>query len=505
MVENKYHSRKCLTKKGGVVMRRNVTVLLVLCFFVFLSLSYATDWEFQRVVFKHPAEAGGVGGGFHGVVVDPDGKLWIISYKDPSIEIIVNYDNPYLGDDAAPDTGQACPVYIVDPVTGEQVDFSPLYILTMPDGSYDTLWTGSLWNGKGRGISKDRDGNILISSWATIYRIDYKTGNCLNRFIPESAGLPMSSLTEAVQDVDNGLIFCSYVIGSSRPIFMLDDDFNYIGNAADTLGHIDRSLTVTKDGMDLYVGSTWNGMGIEHWHSDLPGVLAYTQVDTFANFDSIRVDSIYNTATGEWEQVEPYYLYDVKMWVESLDWGPDSMLYAGESYVDYSTPATGGRFWIVDPKTKKIVGSFGKPIGNLENEAALNNGGFITPRGVDFSADGQKMYACDFDGAQITEWVKSTGSIEESENVKKGFRLEQNYPNPFNSITVIPFYVEKKQRVKLTVYDMLGRNVFELFDKVVDPGYHRVYFKADGIPAGTYIYKLEVGNFVETKKMLYLK
>lgn len=92
----------------------------------------------------------------------------------------------------------------------------------------------------------------------------------------------------------------------------------------------------------------------------------------------------------------------------------------------------------------------------------------------------------------------------------KIFDLSQNYPNPFNPETSIRYAVPTKNPVRLSIYDMLGREVAILIDQVQDPGTYEV--KWDGkntsglsVGSGVYFYRLQAGSFIKTKKMVLLR
>jgi hypothetical protein len=85
------------------------------------------------------------------------------------------------------------------------------------------------------------------------------------------------------------------------------------------------------------------------------------------------------------------------------------------------------------------------------------------------------------------------------------FSLSQNYPNPFNPSTRIAFSIAKTTRVELRVLDVLGRNVALLVDGEKQPGSYEVEWRAGSLPSGVYLYRLQAGEFVETKRMLLLK
>jgi photosystem II stability/assembly factor-like uncharacterized protein len=83
--------------------------------------------------------------------------------------------------------------------------------------------------------------------------------------------------------------------------------------------------------------------------------------------------------------------------------------------------------------------------------------------------------------------------------------LSQNYPNPFNPSTVIKFTITKHTRVKITLYDLLGREVRVLLEDIKDPGVYSFNFYASGLSSGVYFYRIEAGRYTEAKKMILIK
>jgi ligand-binding sensor domain-containing protein len=83
--------------------------------------------------------------------------------------------------------------------------------------------------------------------------------------------------------------------------------------------------------------------------------------------------------------------------------------------------------------------------------------------------------------------------------------LYQNYPNPFNPATTILYSVSKSSHVTLSISNLLGQEIARLMDSVAEPGIHEITFDATHLPSGVYIYRLQTGEYVESKKMLYLK
>jgi hypothetical protein len=84
-------------------------------------------------------------------------------------------------------------------------------------------------------------------------------------------------------------------------------------------------------------------------------------------------------------------------------------------------------------------------------------------------------------------------------------KLFQNYPNPFNPSTTIKYELPKSSIVRLGVYDMLGREVSVLVNERRDAGVHEVTFDASGFSSGVYFFRLQAGDFIESKKLILLK
>jgi hypothetical protein len=94
-------------------------------------------------------------------------------------------------------------------------------------------------------------------------------------------------------------------------------------------------------------------------------------------------------------------------------------------------------------------------------------------------------------------------------NTPKGYALSQNYPNPFNPSTRIQYTIESAGLVSLKVYDMLGREVATLVNGRQEAGTYTVQFGINngtsGLSSGMYFYRLNVGSFISTKKLVLMK
>lgn len=92
-----------------------------------------------------------------------------------------------------------------------------------------------------------------------------------------------------------------------------------------------------------------------------------------------------------------------------------------------------------------------------------------------------------------------------SKEMPKEFSLSQNYPNPFNPTTNIKFSLPNESRVKLTVYDAIGKEITVLVDGSMNAGSHVVQWNASNYASGVYFFRIEAGTFKMTNKMLLLK
>ena len=87
----------------------------------------------------------------------------------------------------------------------------------------------------------------------------------------------------------------------------------------------------------------------------------------------------------------------------------------------------------------------------------------------------------------------------------KVFVLHQNYPNPFNPSTTIRYSLASESKVIIKVYNLLGQEIKTLVNAMQIAGNHQVTFNAGGLPSGMYLYRIQAGDFIQTKKMILLK
>ncbi len=140
--------------------------------------------------------------------------------------------------------------------------------------------------------------------------------------------------------------------------------------------------------------------------------------------------------------------------------------------------------------------------------------GLRNPDVVALTVAGTYLYAGTFgDGIwrrPLSEMITSVG--HPSAEIPTQFSLQQNYPNPFNPSTTIEYELPKSSEVRLSVYDLLGRELSVLVNEGIDAGVHEVKFDArlpggqgSNCASGIYIYRLTAGAYVESRRMILLK
>ena len=163
-----------------------------------------------------------------------------------------------------------------------------------------------------------------------------------------------------------------------------------------------------------------------------------------------------------------------------------------------------GEFFELTP-TEEIVWKYQNPVDgdNILNQGNQPVGNLQTFRCYKYAQD----YS-GFDGRDLKAGQPLKVNDEISEITK--FKLYDNYPNPFNPITNIMFTISKQEFVTIIIYDILGNKVKTLLNKIMEPGMKSINWdsKDDSnrmVSSGLYFYSIQVGDFIQTKKMLLLR
>jgi hypothetical protein len=148
----------------------------------------------------------------------------------------------------------------------------------------------------------------------------------------------------------------------------------------------------------------------------------------------------------------------------------------------------------------------------LSNGNTLIGWGATNPTLTEVRPDGSKAIVLTFNTGVFSyrafKYELGSGLVgidPVSNQIPEKFELKQNYPNPFNPETNIEFNIHVPGHTRLIVFDVLGRVVNSLVNEHLSAGSYKVNFSGSTLSSGLYFYRLETGNFTETKKMLLVK
>jgi photosystem II stability/assembly factor-like uncharacterized protein len=154
----------------------------------------------------------------------------------------------------------------------------------------------------------------------------------------------------------------------------------------------------------------------------------------------------------------------------------------------------------------------------FEIERSIDNKDFVTRGFVNGSGTSTELHEYSFIEDALNEklfyrlkQLDYNGNYSYSKTIEinsvyaSSFELSQNYPNPFNPTTIIQYAVNSKQLVTLKVYDVLGNEIVTLVNEENPVGEYKITFDASGLPSGIYFYKLQAGDYNQTRKMILMK
>jgi hypothetical protein len=217
---------------------------------------------------------------------------------------------------------------------------------------------------------------------------------------------------------------------------------------------------------------------------------------------TLGVNTKVNDDAGSMHQLVPSISMDVTgnfviVW-EDNRYGQTSPDIIGQRYFSNGNP-NGGNYSIITD---------GPNSGETTPAVCADNSSIIFSWQDDRLSNGWDIYA------KIVNWNWNgvTALIDEGNINPIDFSLSQNYPNPFNPSTNIKFAISDFGFVNLKVYDVLGNEVATLVEKEMPAGEYEVEFNSHSglsgikeLTSGVYFYQLQAGNFIQTKKMLFLK
>jgi streptogramin lyase len=377
----------------------------------------------------------------------------------------------------------------------------------------NNIWTSVPFDGWGYKIAKDptRPGTIWASSGFQALRTDGSYNfTRYNTDFPELD--PQSDLLTTVAADLNGIAW----VGSNQGLFKLNAELGtyqfYSPANSQIPGDNIAPLIVTPDGRLWFANfqsTTTSTYGLCWFDGTNFGIIPQQQTGGLphAQIYDIEMENIQNgyelwiscasrgvavlTVTGTIIPVElSSFSASVNGNNVTLNWSTATETNNSGFYIERSVISNEMRnlFW----ESISFINGTGTTT-ETQSYSYTNNG----------LSSGQYLYRLkqiDFDGT-----FEYSNEVEVVVAVPDKFELSQNYPNPFNPSTKIKYQIATSNPVSLKIYDVLGNEVATLVNELQSTGNYEVTFDASTLPSGIYIYKLQAGSFIETKKMILLK
>lgn len=491
-------------------------LLLFLIQFV-ISLPLAAGipgYYFQELLYDYSSDnsgsysTGDLGTQSHpyGMIEDPGGKRWVGFYAGYSSKFA------RAPGDTLRLTGIRC--FLPD---GNEAEFSPLEFFEFGDGSRDTLYRNSPYNGNCRGISLSEDGHILYTARSTLMKIDYRDGSGIARWHPGMDDKPVRTFVKAAHDPAGEKIYLA-PYPQQESVHILNEDLQLTGTAiarTPTLQNAMITRTTSNGVTQLFSATHAGGKGIFVFESADPGVTPFELVDTLGNYSEMT-DS--NTI---------HYI----AWPSSLDWldREEGIIIFGNDYRAVTEVSSGtappsphaARWFIWDVDTDSMIAIFGAPwyqrddgdpyprevSSSVPNQFLENQAMCMKPSGAYYADPAEKnsLIITDMELNCVQKLIWSETTVRGEDYIPYAFRLDQNYPNPFNPLTNISFYLPSANEISLEIHDLSGRKLQHIFSGRLDAGKHNILFDAGALPSGNYFYTLRVNAFSVTRKMTVIK
>jgi hypothetical protein len=321
----------------------------------------------------------------------------------------------------------------------------------------------------------------------------------------------------------------------------LGDDID--GEAADD--YSGSSVSMNSAGDRVAIGAPYNGFTVaaaghvrvyEYSNNSWTQVGSDIDGEAFSDFsgisvsmcsvgDRVAIGAYGNDGTGNDAGQVRVYEYSNSSWTQI---GSDI---DGEAEWDYS-----GESVSINSAGDRVA------IGAQTNDGTASNAGHV--RVYEYSNSSWTQIGSDIDGEAADDWsgysvsmnsagdrvaigaIGNDGSdsdaghvrvyslielfIDREQLLSDKFTIDQNYPNPFNPVTKLRYAIPKNGLVTIIIYDMLGRQVKTLVNQAQDAGYKSVIWNATNdygkpVSAGLYLYQIQAGEYMQTKKMVLLK
>lgn len=356
----------------------------------------------------------------------------------------------------------------------------------------------------------------------------YFTSNNGTTWTPTNAGINTSIINDLINDGTN------FYAATSTGVFKSTNNGNSWLNIGSSFGSTSYVLSVLKSGNMIYAGTFGAGIYVStnegtNWTAINSGLVNLTIWEMISDGTSIyaatEIAGIFKTSAGgtTWTVSNGGITGSTDLRAISISGGT---IFTGFSGLYKSTD--GASTWtsiLNDGLAGKVIRTiYSYDNGNIVLAGTVNNGLYFSTNG------GANFYAANTGLPSIVEinsisiingtvFIGTTGfgvwrrPLEEiisginniSTEVPSDYSLYQNYPNPFNPSTKIKFAIKNSGFVSLKVFDIMGREIYTLYNGILKPGLYETDFKAEELNSGVYFYRLQGEDFLMTKRMMLLK
>lgn len=431
-------------------------------------------------------------------------------------------------------------------ITGETESFGAggrdCYLIKTDSGG-DTLWTrtyGGEDNDYGYSVSQTADGGYIIAGRTSSFgagHFDFylirtdSNGDTL--WTRAYGGSGFESASSILQTADGGYIVAgfTYSFGAGNSdVWLIKTNSSGDTLWSRTYGGINedkgRSVQQTADGGYIIAGYTYGCLGgfdVYLIKTDASGDLLWTRAYGGNSNDSGH--SAAQTTDGGYIIAGltrsfgdgDYDVYLVKTdGFGYLNW---TMTYGGEGNdYGYSVSQTADGGYIIAGESNSFdEGEFcsylikSDPGGDTIWTETYSNTTLYGCSAIQQTIDGGYIvtgHATSPSDSSLDAWLMKLDTetgIEEMNTIPYEHTLAQNYPNPFNSSTVIHYSLAYPSNVRIDIYDILGRKIETLQNSRNHSGNHQAVWKAESLCSGVYFYKLQAGDYTETRKMVLIK
>jgi len=215
--------------------------------------------------------------------------------------------------------------------------------------------------------------------------------------------------------------------------------------------------------------------------------------------NGINGESIFQTLTTPFQAGQTYSISFMAMWRDipgrpyplQFEFRANNANLTSYEIIGVSSPILTKESWVVMSLLDwKYTGSTNDPYSVIS----------VRPINHSFSAHYDSTSYGLIGAICITE-ARVTGN-QEIPGHASGFGLRESYPNPFSKTTVIEYTLPQTEKVTIKVFDLYGREIETLVDKMIHPGTHQIKWDASGLPAGTYLYRMQAGSFLKVRKAI---